>query len=373
MEIEYAGTAMMEIAGILTTLIAIVAYLWHLRRATELTALATGIALAMAFFTKYNYGLFAIGAVAVCQLSLRQWQPWRRENLWLWVPFVALADLWFTVEGKWEGFLGFANNYDSGMPMLSSTSLLFYPRYFLAEDTSSVLLGGVTVLAGLCAVGWIKQPPVRAVFLFFAVTLGSLTVHHLKEDRYLATVVPVLYLLAGFTLVQVHSRINLPWIRRGVTASGLLLLIPALLLYVKGVPRLVSHNRPSWSSFPWSYRDLYQATDFVLAQIDPRVPTSVTGLINPWSPEYVKWRFESDRPGSKLYLDHLEKGRVNFVWMELLPGSAYRTAEYLQFHPDIEERRAKMAVRVTSGIRTEAVYPRDGLKVVVLRDAEVAR
>jgi len=372
--LEYAGTDMLEVAGIDASLLSMVAYLWHLRRSSEITALVTGLALALTFFTKYNYGLFAIAPVAVCQLSLGRWQPWRRENLWLWVPVAVLADLWFTIEGKWEGFVGFATNHDSGMPMLSQASLLFYPRYFFTEYTSSVVLGILTILAGFGAIAWVKKIEVRFILLFFAIGFGGMTIHHLKADRYIATVVPALFLLSAFAFVKAYERITPRWAQYGTVGFGVLLIIPTALIYVKGLPKLVTRERPIWSAFPWPYRDLYSATGFALIQIDPKVPTTFTGVINEWSPEYIRWQFEMTYPRSKMYVDHLEKGRLNFISLQLLPGSPYLSPNYYEYNArnDADALR-RMQPQVKSGVRSEAVFPREGLKIVVIKDAEALR
>lgn len=370
-QIEYAGTDMLEIPGTLATLVAIVAYLWHLRRSTELSALAVGLALVVTFFTKYNYGLFAIGAVALCQLSLKQWKPWTRENLWMWVPVAVLADLWFKVPDKWDGFVGFAMNHDSGMPMLSSASLLFYPRYFFSENTSSLPLGAVTLIAGIGAIRWAKSKEIRCVLLFFAVAFGALTVHHLKEDRYLATVAPVLFLLAAFTLVQMFEGLAVPWVRRSLVAIGALLLVPGAMLYAVGVPNLVSKSKPSWSCFPWPRPDIYPVTDFVLSHIDPTVPTTITGMVNEWSPEYIRWRIAMAAPLAKVNVGHFDRGKLNFVFLQLLPGSPYRTEEYYTFHKDIDAKSRILQSHVDGGIRTEAVFPSSGMKLVVITDAQL--
>ncbi len=367
---EYAGTNMLEVPGTLTTLLAIWAYLWHLRRGTEMTALATGLALALTFFTKYNYGLFAIAAVGVCQLTIRQWQPWRRENLWLWVPVVALGYLWFTMEGKWNGFVAFATNASSGLSL--AESLLYYPRVFFTEYSSSILLGIVVILSGLGALKWIKEPNVRFLLIFFAIGFGAMAKHPLKADRYIATVVPMLFLVAAFTLAQGYDRLTSTGWRRVAAALGVLMFLPSALLYADGVPRLVTRNRPAWSSFPWPYRALYKAVDMVLADIDPKVPTTFTGMINQWSPEYIRWRFEMAHPGSRLYFDHLEMGRCNFVSMELLPGSPYLTAEYFTYNAKrVKEARDRLVPRVQAGVRREGIFLPEGIKVVIVKDAVV--
>lgn len=367
--VEYAGTAMLEMAGIVATLLALIVYLHHLRKGTELTALATGIALALVFFTKYNYGLFTIGAVAACQLTRLEWKPWTRENLWLWVPVASLSAIWFRLEGKWDGFVGFATNHDMGMPMLSERSLLFYPRFFFAEYTSSTLLGAMTIVGGFAALFWIRRLEVRAVFLFFAVSMASLTVHHLKEERYLATVVPVLFLLSAFTFVRVAEKAPNLYARNSAPVFGLLLLVPSALLYARDVPRLVSQNRPAWSSYPWPYRGLNSAMDFALNHIDPSIPTTFAGTFNEWSPETIRWRFATALPGAKVNVDFLEAGRVNFVTIELMPGSPYRSANYLEYNATRESGRLKMQARIKSGKRLEAVYPSEGLRLTVFVDA----
>lgn len=371
LHIQYAGTAMLEIAGTVATLLAMAAYLKHLKESSERTALATGIALAVLFFTKYNYGLMALGAVALCQLSMGRWQPWRRENLWLWVPVVALAGVWFRLEGKWDGFVGFATNRDSGLPMLSAANLLFYPRAFVLEYSSSVILGTVTLAAGLTTVIWCKRMEVRAVLLFLAVGWTLLTVHHLKADRFAVTVMPCIFLLAAFSVVQAYQRLKRPLMRHGLATFGAALFGPSVLLYTIGLPRLVSADPPRWNTVPWPHKDLSRAIDLALSEIDPSVPTTFSGITNEWSPDTIRWRFSMAHPGARLYFDYLEKGPANLVVLQVLPGSPYLNADYLAFHADNDTTRRRAEAKITGGTQFETLFPKDRLRLIVIKDGDV--
>jgi len=371
--VEYAATTMLEMIGTLATLFAAIAYLRHIREGSEVSGALTGFAIVVVFFVKFNFGLFVIASVGLSQLSRRRWRPFERDNIWLWIPVACLARLWFSIPGKWEAFVGFANNKDSGIPISSVENFVFYPRAIAVQYCSSLATAVVVLLGVTYACAFIRRPDLRFFVLLASVGIGAMTIHHLKIERTIATVMPALWILAAWSFIHVSDRLKKP-IRNCYLASvSILALVPTMWLYLSDVPRVGRREGPFWSAFPWSYPDLQNATELALAKIDDRVPTVLVGIQNEWSTDYLQWQFSMRHPNAMLVFDELpSEPRINFVALELLPGSPYfRELTPEKYKLERLTRLEQMESRLHGGAVTVKTFPNDRIRMIVVKDAEL--
>jgi len=120
--------------------------------------------------------------------------------------------------------IAFLVNRPGDLPALSPSALAFYPRSLFAHYVTPGALAGAIV--ALAAVGLVtsvrKGDRSRALALAVAVGAIALELHPLKQDRFLATVAPLLFLLAAVVLARLVSR-ALPYgaLARPIVASAL--------------------------------------------------------------------------------------------------------------------------------------------------------
>jgi hypothetical protein len=206
----YAGLAYLEGAGLLVTLLV----LWFYGRSYQPEptrahryAWLTSLALAVAFFTKYNFGFFLLGGLALNEvvtvwlerrqspeLDLRRW--WQR---WLALggPAAILLLFWFLWPGHWARLVAFGNAQEGGLRFWQWASWLYYPRSLLTQYAA----GLPVALLLLCGLGygvwrW-RQFRVRALLAYLVVSWLLLIVVPQKAPRFLYTVAPVIFVLAG--------------------------------------------------------------------------------------------------------------------------------------------------------------------------------
>jgi hypothetical protein len=135
--------------------------------------------------------------------------------------------------------IAFLTNRPGDAPVASLDALSFYPRSLFGHY---VVPGGLAwalvalVLVGLAAL-WRRGDTARALALAVAVGALALVLHPLKQDRFLATVAPLLFLLAAISAVRLATS-ALP--RRGPARAATALVLASLYLY--GVFVLASRN-----------------------------------------------------------------------------------------------------------------------------------
>lgn len=162
---------------------------------------------------------------------------------------------------------GFLRNRSSDLSLTEALS--FYPASFFADYVNGPVVETAVVAALIVGLMPVRRvnPAVRVVALFVGVTLALILLHPYKLSRFLATVMPFLFLLAGFGASRLfHPRglAELPRRIVGTVGAGLVILAifatggsaahlernyrarmgePALAEVLVDVRRLVAHDR----------------------------------------------------------------------------------------------------------------------------------
>lgn len=208
--VAFAPTLFLEIASALAIALALLAWLsaWegppgarlHLR------ALLAGCALALAFFTKFNYGLLLLCAL-LADLGLRLLPRAERARgariaasslvvpalaaaWWFVLPFPAGSD---TAASHRHAFASWiAGNLD--LPSAPwSTRLMHFVGYLCGSPLACAL-----VLAGLVAsAGHLRRPALRTLWIALAATLLPPLLHPFHLERFLIPAAPALFALVG--------------------------------------------------------------------------------------------------------------------------------------------------------------------------------
>jgi hypothetical protein len=126
--------------------------------------------------------------------------------------------------------IAFLTNRPGDLPTLSPAALAFYPRSLFEHFLAPAALAGAVaalVVAGLVVLGR-RGGAGRALALTVAVGAFALELHPLKQDRFLATVAPLLFLLAAIAAVRFAASV-LP--RRSPARAAAALGLAGLSLY----------------------------------------------------------------------------------------------------------------------------------------------
>lgn len=198
----YAGLAYLEAAGLLIALLT----LWLYGRSDPASprarryALLTSLAVAAAFFTKYNFGLFLMGGIALNELvawGLARRGDWVKRWLALGGPTAVLALLWFLWPGHLARFLYFGGAQQGELTIWRLESWLYYPRSLFTQYSAGLpiaLLLAAGLVYGLWR--WREFRP-RSLLAYLLVGWLMLLVVPQKEPRFLYVVAPATFVLAG--------------------------------------------------------------------------------------------------------------------------------------------------------------------------------
>jgi 4-amino-4-deoxy-L-arabinose transferase-like glycosyltransferase len=206
----YGSLAYLEGVGLLLTLLTCYLYIQALAGEKRLLLLATSLAAAAAFLTKYNFGLFLMGAIALNEglawlLARPAALPWRRW-LWLGTPAALILLLWLAAPGRLARFLHFSQAQEGQMAVWQGASWLYYPHSFYAHYLSGPaallpVLGGL-----LLAASWWRDGRFRFLLIYLGLSWLLLVLVPQKVPRFLYTVAPVALLLAGPFVVWLSDR-----------------------------------------------------------------------------------------------------------------------------------------------------------------------
>jgi hypothetical protein len=180
-----------------------------------------------------GYAIYAGLLIATFVIARRTWRdPAAMRAAWQGLPVAVRAVAATLIVPLWIWFLSphpvhpkeilaFLRNRDTGPPLASLTSVLFYPRVFV-HDCAPPLLG-MTVLAlfGLALIWGMRRPtgrlyigePERVLLLTALFSILLPTLHPYKEPRFLATAVPFVLLAAAAMASRLAHALPLPRLR----------------------------------------------------------------------------------------------------------------------------------------------------------------
>lgn len=238
----HSALVMLELPGLLVSLTALLAYLRARRSPRPWRWGLTSLLMAVMMLVKYPFGLLVLGVVAVAEglwlleRSRRGRRPLGARWGWLFLPFLVVMSVWFAGPGKLADFVTYATLQPKHADWYTLENLAFYPRsillHYLASPALGLLLGAGVVWA---VIRW-RRASVRSILLYGLLGLAMMTIKESNNPRFILTVVPALYLLAGLAV----ARLAVAW--RGVDRVRLRLLVPTValgLLLVAGAPGVV--------------------------------------------------------------------------------------------------------------------------------------
>ncbi len=198
--LAYAGTLFLEIPFALAASLAL--YAWVRRDGSARRDVAAGAWLALAFFTKFNYGALLLVAAAI-DLALER-RPLRAARVAL-VP--AVLGLWWFVLARGAGhraaFWAFVTeNTDASMATGWDRRIADWGAYFTLSPVVLVLLvaGVLRTLPGA------PRAATRMLWVTALVFVAALSLHPFHLERFYIAAGPALWCLGGIGLAQLAPR-----------------------------------------------------------------------------------------------------------------------------------------------------------------------
>lgn len=299
---------MLEIPGLLVSLLFLWAYLRAVKRPSRRRLLLASAALAWMFLTKYTYGVIGLLTLLLFEVSLLLPRPAlldvrrRLGARWVWLlgPLAAVLLLWFGRPETMRTFFDFVQPQASGEALLSTRGLLYYPRSLALHSLPSPWFALVTAVSLLWAAHRWYQPALRLLLIYFVVGMGLIMfVNHPVNPRFIATIVPAAYTLTGLMLVDGLRQLRTAqgWRQRGTAAA----LTGVLLLSMVSIPAVVNRFR----LLP-SVLETTLETEPTLTEMAAWVATQTEGdiyLVNyfdQFSPATLTWHLTSTSEGRRL-------------------------------------------------------------------------
>jgi len=305
----YASLAFLEASGLLVTLVGLLCYV---RAGPDDNWLAwligASVSTAGMLFIKYSFGVFMVSAILLNEtlnvLAVRRAPSWRRL-ICLAGPFALLVLVWFADPNKLYRFLIYSQSQRGQFPLWSAESLLYYPenliRYYASGPLSAVL-----VLIGLATslIAW-KQYRGRAVLVYFLISMVAVTLVPQKAGRFLYTVAPAAFVLAGPPVAQVAAWLTERVQRRWVQVASVLLISGLLVAETRAVAQRFSFYDPAIEVNYTSSPDTRQAYRFIADNTLARGirPHILNGwhLVNTYA---LEWEYYSGASGEPAAFDY---------------------------------------------------------------------
>jgi hypothetical protein len=321
------------------------------RSAKGIAVLVYLVALCMALKVNVGYAVYAALLIATFLLARRAWRdPSEVKGAWRDLPAAVRAvaatlivPLWIWFLSPWpvhpKEILAFLRNRDTGPPLASPASILYYPRAFVQDYAPAGLSVGILALFALALLGGVllrslrrdapwgvseaertaqrtptvgagapmppgRRPtgrlyigePARVLLLAAFVSVLLPTLHPYKEPRFLATAVPFLLLAAAWFASRLAHSVPLPRLRAVVGAVVCAALAAGIVLRARAadLPARLAESYPLYSADP-AYR---QPLDFVAAAGQGAQRLAVLGSFNELSENLIRCRLaQAGGPG----------------------------------------------------------------------------
>jgi hypothetical protein len=320
------------------------------RSAKAIAVLVYLVAVCMLLKVNVGYAIYVALLVATFVLARRAWRdPAGLRAAWRGLPVAVRAvvttlivPLWIWFLSPWpvhpKEILAFLRNRDSGPPLASMASILYYPRTFV-HDYAPVGLG-VAILAlfvlALLGGAVLRRRPTgrlyigeaeRVLLLAAVVSVLLPTLHPYKEPRFLATAVPFVLLAAAWFASRLAHAVPLPRLRAVVGAVVCAALAAGLIEQARAtdLSARLAGNYPLYSADP-AYR---QPLDFIATAGQGAERPAVIGSFNELSENLIRCRLA--QAGGPEVAKPLGRFRAD------LPPAAVRTElrGWLRYeHPD---------------------------------------
>jgi hypothetical protein len=321
------------------------------RSAKAIAVLVYLVALCMLLKVNVGYAIYAALVVATVVLARRaRRDPAGLRAAWRDLPVAVRAvvatlilPLWIWFLSPWpvhpKEILAFLRNRDTGPPLASPASILYYPRAFVHDYAPAGLGVAVLALFALAVLGWIihrslrrdapwgvseaertaqraptagagaplppgRRPtgrlyvgePERALLLAAAVSVLLPTLHPYKEPRFLATAVPFVLLAAAWFASRLAHAVPLPRLHAVLGAVVCAALAAGIVERARAadLPARLARDYSLYSADP-AYR---QPLDFAAAAGQGAERLAVLGSFNELSENLIRCRLaQAGGPG----------------------------------------------------------------------------
>lgn len=344
---------MLESLGMAMTLGTLLAFLVAQRRGSVSCYAGAGLLAAATFLTKYNYGASLIAALLLSGVpgpaALLD-----RRRIALVAAFVLPILGWSSYHWpeKLEALYNMTLNRDEGLTGFSN--VFFYPREMAA------LLGwplaALLAIALLASVLGLRDTRLRPLVVFTVIGFTLITLHPNKQDRYMFTTLPVLYVLAELQLARWVGRYLAATQRSRFMLAAWAAIVLNLALFLNPAPALAEETKAQAV-----YRPAAAIMDFVLRSTGPDRRVLVLGSGGMLPHLLLEWEITSRlgirNPIVELLLfpegDHWDRYRTGYP-TEMTPHYARVLEESL--------RQGRFDDVVTLRMTDDSVFNPDFLK-----------
>jgi hypothetical protein len=233
----HAALAMIEMLGLLVSLATLLAYIRATKQPSVGRSVIASLLLAFTMLTKYPYGIIVSLTLGLVELlsaihDFSHDKPGVTARRWvrLFLPFSLVMVAWFAGENKIEHFFYYATLQPKQTDWYGLENLIFYPRsialhYAPSPVFTPVILGGVV----WAAFRW-RHKEVRLILLYWSIGMLVMTLKESNAPRFIATIVPAVYLLTGVLVAHLVATLRHQWphIKPGVSLVALALLLCSL-------------------------------------------------------------------------------------------------------------------------------------------------
>jgi len=298
-----SSLSMLEVPGLAVSLLALWVYLASVRRPSRALELLAGLAVVAVALTKYQYGLVVLATVVTAE-AVAAVRGGRRPARWARLAAAVVVPLacWFAEPWKLKALVRYATSQPHRVALLSLENLLYYPRALATQYLSSLVLAALGAAAVLWALLRLGDAARRTLLLYLAAGVAILVLKTQNEVRFVATVVPALYLLMGAAAVELwprgSRRRSARWRRAGAAAVCLLAAVAVAVPAYSRLRRLGERLEVAYETDP----QLLEAERWALAQAG-REPLCV---VDPWdqlSVQALWWNAVSGSSGGEA--DHV--------------------------------------------------------------------
>ncbi|GEM_PF-2866199 len=267
--------------------------------------------------------------------------------------------------------------------------LLYYPMAIILTYSASSVVGIFLLLFYAASLGFLRDYRIRTCWLIVTINYVLATIHYNNvQERYIATSVPFLFLLSGYSLIYFIKKI----LRRNKkilifyalisSLLGLKIIVDLLALpnYIYAVAlhtfrtpifnqivyeeTLFVYDRNRWyKPFPQAGAQKPQdVVDFIIQSVDLSKPVWIDGYANELSPGYFTMMFSLARE-KNAYPKSPYGSQV--VTIEVLPESKFYTYDYtFQNLWQIPNIRAREKDQSLTKIH-EKIFDQLGIRVVI--------
>ena len=298
----YASVAYLEAAGLLVTFVGLLCYVTAGPGEDRLPWLvAASVSTMCVLLTKYSFGVFMVGSIVLNEalnvLATRR-LPGRRRLVYLAGPFVLLMLIWFADPNKLYRFWIYSQSQKDQIEFWSARNLFYYPssliRYYATGPVSIAL-----ILVGL-AIGLLtwRQHGMRAVVVYLLFSTLALTLVPQHIIRFMYTVAPAAFILAGPPVGRALAWLIGPGRRRWLRPAVGLLVAGLLIVEARAIAHRFSFYSPALELTYLSSPDTRQAYRFLanntLARgIRPHI-LNFWHLVNNYA---LEWEYYTDAGG----------------------------------------------------------------------------